>query len=143
MPHVGIPVPALDYLGVEVRVPGFCGPLRARSTRSQPCGPAGLRHGKRCVTIEPDARHAELIVDALGLTPGQSKAVRNPGVRRADEDVERRLCEPALGPGEARVFRYCGTRATFIIIGRPDVVRSCEGIGTAHFPSDAGPSWRT
>ena len=71
--------------------------------------------------LEADLRHAELIVQQLGLVDG--KTVITPGVdmpeaSAMDEDEDE---EEALSPEQATMYRFIGARCNYLQPDRPDI----------------------
>ena len=63
-------------------------------------------NGRKQITIEPDARHVEIIIilRSLGLGGKDAKSVVTPGIKKTDVQEEKRLLEPPLGRAETTLF---------------------------------------
>jgi len=78
--------------------------------------------GKKCVKYEPDPRHVELIVDALGVGTGKSKGVNTPGTKTEDYYDER-----ALEAGtRTTAFRSSSMRLAYLAQDLPMVQHSAH-----------------
>ena len=77
--------------------------------------------GRKQVTIEPDARHVEIILRALGLGGKDAKPVATPGIKKTDAQEGRRVLEPPLGRADTTLFRSCLMRASFLAQDRADL----------------------
>ena len=73
------------------------------------------------MTIEPDARHVEIILHSLGLGGRNVNTVTTPGVKKTDAQEERKLQEPQLSKEETRLYRSCLMRASFLAQDRADL----------------------
>ena len=83
--------------------------------------------GRKFVQIEPDARHTELILRALGLTKA-SKPISKPGVKVTDAEHEKRKLEPKLVGGEVKVYRSAVMRASFLAQDRADLGEAVKSL---------------
>ena len=70
------------------------------------------------INYEPDQRHAEIIVQQLGLAAEKAKAVTTPGVRMKKEDLEN---NQELEGGEGTMFRAIVARANYLAQDRTDI----------------------
>ena len=77
--------------------------------------------GRKQVTIEPDARHVEIILRSLGLNGKGAKSVVMPGIKKTDAQEDQRLLEPVLGRSESNLFRSNLMRASFLAQDRADL----------------------
>ncbi|CAK0795212.1 unnamed protein product [Prorocentrum cordatum] len=75
--------------------------------------------GRKYVEIEPDARHSELIVQALGR--GKGNGVKTPSVKPTDADIERHRRSPPLSSTAASTFRSAVMRASSLAQDRHDI----------------------
>ena len=88
-----------------------------------------VRRTARGFELEADLRHAELIVEQLGLQ--DSKPVSTPGVDMAaggGGDAEGSTVEEELPPAEATLFRGIAARCNYLQPDRPDIqfaVKEC------------------
>jgi hypothetical protein len=69
--------------------------------------------------IEADQRHAEIIIDELGLTGG--KSVTTPIVKKKNEEVIADAKLPAVKAEEATRYRSATMRAKYLAQDRPDL----------------------
>jgi len=76
------------------------------------------------LTYEADQRHAEIIVEELGLQA--SNAVKTPGVK--DRAGEERGYDKPLSPPWATKFRALAARANYLAQDRPDIGYACKEI---------------
>jgi len=88
----------------------------------------GDEHGRRFVQIEPDARHVELILLALGLEGPNVKTVATPGIKSSDARVAARKEEPDLTREEASMFRSCCMRGSFLSQDRGDIGEAIKSL---------------
>ena len=77
--------------------------------------------GRKQITIEPDARHVEIILRSLALGGKDAKSVVTPGIKKTDAQEEKQLLEPPLGRAETTLFRSCLMRASFLSQDRADL----------------------
>ena len=77
--------------------------------------------GRKAVTIEPDARHVEIVLRSLGLAGKETKSVSTLGVKKTDAQEERKLGEPPIGRNETTMFRSCLMRTSFLAQDRADL----------------------
>ena len=82
--------------------------------------------GRKLVTIEPDARHVQIILQSLGLAGAGTKSVATPGVKKTDAQEERKVGEPPLCKSETTLFRSCLMRASFLAQDRADLPESVK-----------------
>ena len=80
----------------------------------------GETGGRRWVRIEPDKRHVELIVQAVGLTL-QSSGVTTPSVKPTEVQAAALETSPQLGAQEATAYRSAVMRASFLSQERADI----------------------
>ena len=100
--------------------------------KTQLLGPGGAEGEKRSITVlnrilvwtkegityEADARHAEKIVQDLGVCG--AKAVVTPGVRQ-DEPSEEEREKAKLDGAAASQYRATTARANYLALDRPDI----------------------
>ena len=60
----------------------------------------GHEDGRRFVEIEPDRRHVELIVEAVGMKLNGSNGVTTPSVRQTDASADSLKSSPLLGAAD-------------------------------------------
>ena len=87
----------------------------------------GLENGRKVVQIEPDARHCELIIRALGLNRN-SKTISKPGVKVNDNEYEKRKLEPKLVGNEVKLYRSAVMRASFLAQDRADLGEAVKSL---------------
>ena len=73
---------------------------------------------------EPDQRHAEMIVEAMGLQ--SSKSVSTPA--EEEKKWEEEANNEDLGPDKATIFRRIAARANYLAADRPDIMYSVKEI---------------
>ena len=73
----------------------------------------------RRVMIEPDSRHAQLLVRELGLEG--SKGLDTPIEHRSVEQQLRDHESPSLAEGQAKTYRSCCMRVAYLAQDRPDL----------------------
>ena len=73
----------------------------------------GFEDGRRFVQIEPDRRHVELIVEAVGAKLDGSNGVTTPSVRQTDASADSLKSSPLLGAADASRYRSAVMRASF------------------------------
>ena len=100
----------------------------------------GIENGRKCVQIEPDSRHVQLIIKTLGFS-SKSGSTAVPGVKVSDAELERRLSEPQLSKIETSAFRSCVMRAAFLAQDRADIGEAVKGLTSSVAIPTAG-SWR-
>ena len=61
----------------------------------------GFEDGRRFVQIEPDCRHVELIVEAVGMKLDGSNGVTTPSVRQTDASADSLKSSPLLIAADA------------------------------------------
>ena len=80
-----------------------------------------FQNGRKVVQIEPDARHADLIIRTLGLDGDKTKTLSHPSAKPEDSDVERFKFSPVLPPESATSYRSNVMRASFVAQDRADL----------------------
>ena len=75
-----------------------------------------LSWGGRALFYESDPRHADIIVQALGMKVGEKRNVTTPGSK-----IEEMPDDVPLGPGKAHQYRSLVARANFLALDRADV----------------------
>ena len=63
--------------------------------------------GRRYVRIEPDIRHAELVLRGLGLEGSKAKPLTTPGFKVDEKELALREKEVPLDSGDATRYRSC------------------------------------
>ena len=85
----------------------------------------GSRVLKPRVAVEPDSRHAQLIVRELGLD-ARTKGTDVPMPKRTAEEQFRDWDSPALGPEAAKLYRSCAMRVAYLAQDRVDLEESSK-----------------
>ena len=78
------------------------------------------------IGYEPDQRHAELIVQALGLE--SSKAVSTPGCAETKEELMARKKTKLLDNSSATRFRSVAARLNYLSLDRPDLQYTARNV---------------
>ena len=76
------------------------------------------------VHYEADPRHAELIVQALGLD--KSNTVATPSVKHTRQEVEKAALEPPLPASQATLYRSLVMRGAYLSQDRADLGEPCK-----------------
>ena len=101
--------------------------------------PPGGSRPCRHALIEPDSRHAEIVIEELGL--GKANGVDAPGEKRS---VDRQMTDAkaaALGPAEASRFRSLTMRIFYLSQDRIDLAESAGTLARSmQMPTEA--SWQ-
>jgi len=71
------------------------------------------------IRYEADQRHAEILIESLGLT--NSKGVETPGTKNSKDETGETESDKYLGDAEATAFRAAAARCNFLGLDRPDV----------------------
>ena len=79
-----------------------------------------VRATERGFELEADPRHAELLMEQLGLTDGRTKGVVTPGSDGQDEFNGE--AEEHLSPRNATAFRGVAARCNYLSVDRPDAL---------------------
>ena len=77
--------------------------------------------GRRYVRIEPDIRHAELVLRNLGLEGSKAKPLTTPGFKVDEEELALREKEVPLDPQGATRYRSCVMRLSYLALDRADL----------------------
>jgi len=77
--------------------------------------------GRKFVRIEPDHRHVELILQAVGLDDDKSKGVTTPSMKFSDEQWEKRRTSPLLKGQQVTAYRSAVMRGSFLAQDRADI----------------------
>jgi hypothetical protein len=83
-----------------------------------------LRVDANFLIYEPDAKHARILCEELGLVEG-SKGADSPTVKLDTKKVEE---DELLGKGEATRFRALAARASYLSLDRPDIQYSSKEV---------------
>jgi hypothetical protein len=100
----------------------------------------GFEDGRRFVQIEPDRRHVELIVEAVGAKLDGSNGVTTPSVRQTDASADSLKSSPLLGAADASRYRSAVMRASFLHRREQTLQRRSRGWlrGCLHLALDIG-----
>ena len=74
---------------------------------------------KRGVTYEADQRHAEIVINEMGLRKG--KSVVTPALPEASDEEEKRMKTPELDKAEASRYRALAARINYLSLDRADL----------------------
>ncbi len=85
----------------------------------------GVTNGRKWVRIEPDQRHVELIVQAVGLSL-KSAGVTTPSVKPTDAQAAALETSAELRPADASNYRSAVMRASFLAQERPDIAEAVK-----------------
>jgi len=86
----------------------------------------GVEDGRRFVQVEPDQRHVEIILEALGLKKEKTKGVVTPSAKLSEAEWDRRRLSPPLSPSRTTSYRSCVMRASFLGQDRPDIAETVK-----------------
>lgn len=81
----------------------------------------GETDGRRWVRIEPDRRHVELILQAVGMKVGSSNGVSTPSIKPTDNQAALLQTSPELSAEDATKYRSSVMRASFLSQERADL----------------------
>ena len=110
-----IPCESLIDLGLEVTVnvmPRLLNRIVSVGTDSD---------GRRYVRIEPDIRHAELVLRNLGLEGSKAKPLTTPGFKVDEKELALREKEVPLDSQGATRYRSCVMRLSYLALDRADL----------------------
>ena len=71
------------------------------------------------ITYQPDGKHAEMIIQELGLSEGN--AVSTPALADSSSAVEERANSPKMAGNEASSYRGLAARLNYLALDRPDL----------------------
>ena len=77
--------------------------------------------GRRYVRIEPDIRHAELVLRNLGLEGSKAKPLTTPGFKVDEKELALREKEVPLDSQDATRYRSCVMRLSYLALDRSDL----------------------
>ena len=77
--------------------------------------------GRRYVRIEPDIRHAELVLRDLGLEGSKVKPLTTPGFKLDERELALRVTEVPLESEDATRYRSCVMRLSYLSQDRADL----------------------
>ena len=77
--------------------------------------------GRRYVRIEPDIRHAELVLTDLGLEGSTAKPLTTPGFKVDEKELALREKEVPLDSGDPTRYRSCVMRLSYLALDRADL----------------------
>ena len=87
--------------------------------------PPGSAGGER-IELEADPRHAEILVQQMGLGDGRSKPAVTPGVKPADDDDEGAADDELLDDEGRSNYRSWTMRASYLGLDRPEIQFTCK-----------------
>ena len=76
---------------------------------------------RRYVRIEPDIRHAELVLRNLGLEGSKTKPLTTPGFKVDEKELALREKEVPLDSQDATRYRSCVMRLSYLALDREDM----------------------
>eukprot|EP00435_Cladocopium_sp_Y103_P060831 s663_g22.t1 len=91
-----------------------------------------IHYGEDCTTIESDPRHAQIIINELGLV--SAKTVSSPGVSVKDAD------DSALSVEDCKRYRGLVMRCNYLALDRPDLCYAAKELARA-MQSPTRSSW--
>ena len=86
----------------------------------------GEREGKSAIFIEADRRHAELLVQNLGLKNGNG--VETPDVKKSTDQQMLESRSPALPKDQMSIYRSSVMRAAYLAQDRPDLGHAVKNL---------------
>ena len=77
--------------------------------------------GRRYLKVEPDIRHAELVLRNLGLEGSKAKPLTTPGFKVDEKELTLREKEVPLESQDATRYRSCVMRLSYLALDRADL----------------------